>query len=60
MILRTRSETLAILLAKDGGKCPHLQAVRDAIILAQAEAECLPQPENVGNDRTGLKHQNQI
>jgi hypothetical protein len=57
MILQTRAKTLAALLAKDGGKCPHLQAVRDAIILAREEAGTPPAPSSVGNDRTNLPHQ---
>lgn len=56
MILQTQARTLAALLAKDGGKCPHLKAVDDAMILARAEAHVSPDPYNVINDRTALEH----
>ena len=56
MILQTKGRVLAALLAKDGGKCPHLKALSDAMILARAEAEVSPDPDNVSNDRTPLKH----
>ncbi len=59
MILQTKSDTLAALMATDGGKCPHLTAIRDAILIARAEAEVPIIPENVVNDRTTLKHQKQ-
>ena len=56
MILQTKARMLAALLAKDGGKCSHLKAVNDAMILARAEADSPPNPDNVSNDRTALKH----
>ncbi len=59
MILQTKYETLTALMATDGGKCPHLSAIRDAVLIARAEAETPPIPENVLNDRTTLKHQKQ-
>lgn len=59
MILQTKSDTLAALMATDGGKCPHLKAIRDAIMMARAEAEIPTVPETVVNDRTTLNHQKQ-
>ena len=59
MILQTKSETLAALMATDGGKCPHLSAIRDAVLIARAEAETPSTPDVVMNDRTTLKHQKQ-
>lgn len=49
MILQTKASTLAVLMATEGGKCPHLNALRDAIELARAE--------DISNDRTNLKFQ---
>lgn len=59
MILQTKSETLAALMATDGGKCPHLTAIRDAILIAHAEAQTPQIPDVVVNDRTTLTHQKQ-
>lgn len=56
MILQTRASTLTTLMATEGGKCPHLKAIQDAMILARAEAETSPDPDNVSNDRTTLEH----
>lgn len=56
MILQTKAGTLARLMAAEGGKTSHLKALRDAIILARAEAEISPDPDNVSNDRTTLRH----
>ena len=57
MILQTKAETLTALMAKDGGKSPHLKSICDDIILARAEAGISCIPDNVSNDRTTLKHQ---
>ena len=61
MILQTKASTLAVLLATDGGKCPHLNALHDAVMLARAEtpiaSEVPPCPTDISNDRTTLKFQ---
>lgn len=58
MILQTKAPSLLALIAKDSGQGSHLKAVCEAILLARAEAEILPLPETVSNDRTSLPHQN--
>jgi len=57
MILQTKAKTLTALMAKDGGKSPHLKSICDDIILARTEADIPRIPDNVSNDRTTLKRQ---
>jgi len=56
MILQTRSKTLCDLLAAESGPTPHLDALQDALILAQATAFTPPKNSTVSNDRTALPH----
>ena len=56
MILQTRSSILCDLLATESGPQPHLDAVRDALILARASAFEPPNQQGVSNDRTALPH----
>lgn len=56
MILQLQSQTLATLLAKDGGHCRHAEAIRDAVMLARDAAKSPPLPETICNDRTHLNH----
>ncbi len=61
MILQTKASTLAVLMAKDVGKCPYLNALHDAVILARDETRIvsgpLPCDADVSNDRTTLEIQ---
>jgi hypothetical protein len=57
MILQTKAPSLIALMAKESGQGSHLRAVCDAILLARAEAELLPLPNTISNDRTTLPHQ---
>jgi hypothetical protein len=57
MILQTRASILCDLLATETGKTSHLEAVRDALILAKATAFTPPNEDLVSNDRTTLPHQ---
>ena len=54
MILQTNARVLRDLLATESGPTPHLDAVRDALILAQATAFTPPNKNTVSNDRTAL------
>ena len=57
MILQTNARVLRDLLATDSDPTPHLDAVRDALILAQATAFTPPNKNTVSNDRTSLPNQ---
>jgi len=57
MILQTKASTLCDLLAIESGPTSHLQALRDALILAQATAFTPPETTSVSNDRTTLPNQ---
>jgi len=57
MILQTKASVLCDLLATESGATSHLDAVRDALILAQAAAFVPPKPNLVSNDRTSLPSQ---
>lgn len=56
MILQTKAPSLIVLLAKEGGNRPHFQAIWDAILLARAEVDLPPLPDDISNDRTSLNH----
>jgi len=70
MIIQGKAKTLLNLMAHDGGKCPHLDALKDDLILAKVQTLTLqkttisnfntktPTLKSVSNDRTALKHLN--
>ena len=47
MILQTKASTLCDLLATESGPTSHLEALRDALILAQATAFTPPDTKSV-------------
>ena len=57
MILQTKASVLCDLLATESGTSSHLDAVRDALILAQDMAFTPPDNDTVSNDRSTLPNQ---
>lgn len=57
MILQTRSSVLRDLLAIESGPVSHLDALKDALMLARETAFYPPESKMVSNDRTSLPHQ---
>jgi len=57
MILQMQSSVLCDLLATESGPTSHLEAMRDALQLAQANLLTPPNDNSVSNDRTNLPKQ---